>query len=332
MNINQIDYGIGYKNIVLIPKRGIVSTRDEVDVSCDFLGKKYKLPICPANMKCVIDFKLAEFLSLNGYFYILHRFYDYDEIFNWIEKNQNLPLISISVGVKERDKEFISKILGAKLRVDIITIDISHGFCDLMKGMIQGIKSLTNCKVIAGNVWGDNDSVVSLEHWGADAIKVGLSYGQSCITYNKTRIASPMFSCGLEARKWTDLPLIGDGGIRDNGDITLGLRAGYDMIMAGSIFAACDDSPAEFVRDCPGGNYFKWNNSHNRLKSYYGSASAENKGHNKNIEGKNIEIECNGLSIEEKLEEIRQDLTSSCSFLGGDRLNCLKHAEYQIVL
>lgn len=310
--------GLTYNNIVVIPKLGIVNTRDDVDVSQEFLGKQYKLPIIPANMKCVIDFKLAEWLANNGYFYILHRFYSYDDVFNWIKDNQNLPLISISIGVKQRDMDFIDKIFHAGLRVDIVTIDISHGYSILMKEMITEVKSQLNCKVIAGNIWGDKDSVESLQSWGADALKVGLSYGKACITYNKTRIASPMFSCGLEASKWAKIPLIGDGSIRENGDISLGLIAGYSMIMAGSIFSACKDSPAEYDET-------------RNIKFYYGSASFHNKGYNKNIEGRLVEMPCNNMTFSEKLEEIRQDLTSTCSFLGGNNLQCLDCAECQIV-
>lgn len=312
------NYGLSYDKIVLIPKLGILNSRDDADVSCEFLGKRYKLPICLANMKCVIDFKLAEWLANNGYFYILHRFYNYEEIFNWIKSNQNLPLISISLGVKQKDKDLVDKIFHAGLRVDVITIDISHGFSLLMKEMITDIKSSLDCKIIAGNIWGDKDSVESLEEWGADALKIGLSYGKSCITYNKTRIASPMFSCGLEARKWTNLSLIGDGGVRENGDIALAIKAGFNIIMAGSIFSSCIDSPAEYDKD-------------RNIKFYYGSASFHNKGYNKNIEGKLVELNCNNMTIEQKYEEIRQDLSSVCSFLGGNNINCINNAEYQIV-
>lgn len=319
MNLRELNIGLNYNNVVLIPKKGILNTRDDADVSQYFLGRIYKLPIIPANMSCVIDFKLAEWFSNNNYFYILHRFYNYDEIYNWILNNQNLPLISISVGVKQKDRDLVKKIRDNKLRIDVITIDISHGYSEQMRLMINYIKTHLNCRIIAGNIWGDEESVKSLTSWGADALKVGLSYGKACITYLKTRIASPMFSSGLEASKWTSLPLIGDGSIKENGDITLGLRSGYSMLMAGSIFSACKDSPA---------NYDEIRN----IKFYYGSASFYNKGYNKNIEGRLVELPCNNITIQEKLEEIRQDLSSSCSFLGGNNLNCIRNADYQIVL
>ncbi len=325
MNINQLSLGLSYHNVVLLPKLGILPSRAQADVSCKFLGKRYKLPVCPANMKCVINFELAEWFSKNEYFYILHRFYDYEEVFKWIANNQSLPLISISLGVNEKDRDFITKLVDSGFRVDVITLDISHGFSQKMEYMIKYIKgSGYPCKIIAGNIFGDKDSVESLTKWGADAIKVGLAYGRACITKNKTGIASPMFSSGLEASKWTNLPLIGDGSIKENGDIALGLYAGYDMVMAGSMFAACRNSPAGY--EPIGSGYVDY-----KKKVYFGSASCEN-GNDKNIEGRCVYLDCNNMTIVEKLEEIKQDLSSTVSFLGGKDLSCIKMAECQFVL
>ena len=53
-----------------------------------------------------------------------------------------------------------------------------------------------------------------------------------------------MFSCILECTKDRNIPIIADGGIRCNGDIAKALVAGATMVMCGSIFAACTDSPA----------------------------------------------------------------------------------------
>ena len=92
-----------------------------------------------------------------------------------------------------------------------------------------------------------------------------------------------MFTCvencsDLYSGEWgvneKEIPIIADGGIKYNGDIAKAIRAGAKMVMAGSIFASCTDSPAfSNINGVP-------------HKAYFGSASFENKGHNKNIEGK----------------------------------------------
>ncbi len=42
------------------------------------------------------------------------------------------------------------------------------------------------------------------------------------------------------------IPIIADGGIKYSGDITKAIAAGANMVMIGSLFAGCDESPGEF--------------------------------------------------------------------------------------
>lgn len=309
---------MNYDQVCLVPKYGILETRDNADVSCEFARRRWKLPVVPSNMETAISFELAEWLEENGYFYILHRFYDYPLIVDWVKRNQH-RYISISVGTTQKDFELLSELVIKSCRVDCITVDIAHGFSVSTTKIFELMRHLydesTRPFVIAGNVFGDEASIRFLENLGADAIKVGLAFGKACITYNQTGFASPMFSSGIEAAKQTTLPLIGDGGIRDNGDITKGLVAGYTMLMAGSIFAQCLDSPATLLDN---GN-----------KVYYGSASElGKKGKKKYIEGRAVEIPCNNLSYKQKLEEIEQNLRSSVSYGGGRDLSCFNTVDW----
>lgn len=303
-----------YKNIGLTPRYSDLNSRADADTSIEFLRNRFRLPVIPANMATTIDFKLAADLSESGYFYILHRFYDYELIYAWIEGRQKLKNVSISLGVNESDYYLVDKLAKNKLRVDYVTIDTAHAYSLKTAAMIAYVKKqLPETKVIAGNVFGDKNSIEFLQNAGADAIKVGLSFGSGCSTFEKTGFASPMFSAGLEASKWAKVPLIGDGSISSSGDIVKGLVAGFSMIMAGSLFAACSDSPAPFV----GGK-----------KHYYGSASAKNKGHNRHIEGKEVLLECNNMTYKEKLEEITQNVQSAISYAGSYNLTGFKTVEW----
>lgn len=313
---------LNYNDIVLIPNYSTVRSRSTVDTSVEFLGHKFKSCVIPANMACTISFELAEQLSKAGYFYILHRFYDYSKIKEWIEKNQNDMIISISLGVKEKDFNFITSIQG--LKVDFITVDIAMGHSNNLKDMVEWIKDfMPNTKVIGGNIFGHEQSIKDLENWGCDALKIGLSYGKSCSTYKATGFGSPMATAALNAGKYAIIPVILDGGIRNNGDMAKALVLAEKnnifnksvMLMAGSIFAKCADSPAEMI---------------NGKKMYYGSASKEN-GNSKHIEGFLNELECNGMSYMQKFEQIKQDLSSACSYAGSSNLKGLKNVEYCIV-
>ena len=56
-----------YKDINLIPEKCIVDSRQECDTSIEIGKYKFKLPVIPANMECVINEDLAILLAQNNY-------------------------------------------------------------------------------------------------------------------------------------------------------------------------------------------------------------------------------------------------------------------------
>ena len=85
---------LSYKDIHLIPNYSTLVSRDDADTSIKFGDFTFKLPVTPSNMASTIDFEKAEYLGRSGYFYILHRFYDYVEILEWLNKSKylNFPI------------------------------------------------------------------------------------------------------------------------------------------------------------------------------------------------------------------------------------------------
>lgn len=325
-----------YEDVCLVPNYSECYSRSDCSTLTNICGKEFKLPIIPANMKSVISMDTARWMSKNDYFYIMHRFDNHlpDDV--GLANSENWKTISFSTGVKLEDKKGIINISKSRLRVDFITIDIAHGHCERMKMAIENIKNfLPETKIIAGNV-ATAAAVHDLARWGADIVKVGVGQGSPCTTKDKTGFTIPMFSCTLECSDIyashfdkqihgteeydSPVPIIADGGIKCNGDMAKAITAGAQLVMAGGIFAACIDSPAvsSTVNDIP-------------HKAYFGSASAENKGHNNHIEGKLTNICSNNMTYEQKLEEIKQDLQSSISYAGGRNLNALKDVGYRRV-
>ena len=310
-----------YSDICLIPNYSEVYSRTDCDPSVEFLSKSFMLPIIPANMKSVIDMDLSRALSNDGYFYIMHRFGNglKDTVLQM--NKENWPIISVSMGVKMIDKKDIIALAKLNQRIDFITIDIAHGHCERMKIAIKCVeKYFPRTRIIAGNVT-TPEAVKQLYDWGASAVKVGIGQGSPCTTKDKTGFTMPMFTCVQKCSNVMDddylIPIIADGGIKCNGDIAKAIVAGANMVMAGGLFAACTDSPAiqSSINDVP-------------HKAYFGSASAENKGHNNNIEGKLTNITCNNMSVGEKLLEITQDLQSSISYAGGNQIYSLNQVQY----
>lgn len=311
-----------YNDVNLIPKRCIVQSRSEIDVSTQLGPYRFNVPVTPSNMSSVIDEELAISLAKKGYFYVMHRF-DNDPI-AFIEKaKEHKVYSSISVGVQKADYDNINKIIATGTAPDYITIDIAHGHADSVIAMIGHIKThMPSVYVIAGNV-GNVTGAIALERAGANAIKVGIGPGAACTTFHNT---------GFGTRGWqlseiqeisealTTAALIADGGIRTTGDIAKSIAFGADMVMIGGMFAGHDENPGEVIKD-----------EHGDLKkAFYGSASAHQKGDNKNVEGISMLVPYKG-SIWDTYKTIKENLQSSVSYAGGKELTDLTNVEYVIV-
>lgn len=316
-----MDNVFDYEDIQLIPAKCVVNSRSECDTSVTLGAHTFKLPVVPANMQTIIDEKISGYLAENGYFYIMHRF-EPEKRIAFIKDMKSRGLIaSVSVGVRDEEYKFIKQLAEENLSPDYVTIDIAHGHSDIVIDMIQHIKKyLPNSFVIAGNV-GTPEAVRELEHAGADATKVGIGPGKVCITKIKTGFGTGGWQ--LAALRWCSKaatkPVIADGGIRTHGDIAKSIRFGASMVMIGSLFAGHEESPGETIEK--DGKLYK---------EYFGSASEFQKGEKKNVEGKKMIVEYKG-SLKDTLIEMQQDLQSSISYAGGNKLEAIRTVDYVVV-
>lgn len=307
-----------YKDVLLLPKFSMVRSRECVDLRCKLGRSTFKLPVVPANMKTVIDESMAAWLALHGYFYIMHRF-GVDTFKFASDMNAENLCVSISVGVNDDSRDVITRLAKAKVDPHYVTIDIAHGHCFKMQSMINHIKNtVPDSFLIAGNVCTE-EGAKDLETWGADAVKVGVGPGSVCHTKLKTGFSRPQFSAVLACSQAVKVPVIADGGVVENGDIAKALVAGAKMVMVGRLLAGFEESPGKKIIHEDG----------RITKEYFGSASEHNKGAKEYVEGCRIEIPFRG-SIEDKLKEIEQNLRSSVSYAGGDKLDALKSVQWVV--
>ena len=309
-----------YDNILLLPRKCRVESRSECDASVELGGRAFRIPAVPANMKTVVDESICIWMAQNGYFYVMHRF-DFDSVAFVQRMQASGRYASISLGVKQADRDAVERLVALGLTPEYITIDIAHGHADSVRLMIELLKRrLPGAFVIAGNV-ATPEAVIDLENWGADATKVGIGPGKVCITKLKTGFGTGGWQ--LSALKWcarvATRPIIADGGIREHGDIAKSIRFGATMVMIGSLLAGHEESPGQTV-EVDGRRY----------KEYYGSASDFNKGEYKHVEGKRILEPIKG-HLADTLTEMRQDLQSSISYAGGTRLMDVRRVNYVIL-
>lgn len=307
-----------YDSLCFLPssEAGTIISR-KTPIRVEFCGWTFYSPVIPANMECTIDYLLARELSELGFFYILHRFYPVDEIRQWVKISQSLRCISISVGVQECDRETIQWLCDRKLTVHFITIDVAHGHHDMVQDMVLRIRDkLPSTKIIMGNI-GTPQAAIDAARWGADAVKAGIAGGKACTTYQSTGIMTPMYSTVQNICDASPIQVIADGGIRQPGHVSLALNAGASMVMVGSMFAKCKDSPAKLSED---GNE----------KFFYGSASVYN-GRSSHIEGTGIWLDKSDMSYTDLLNSFNEGIQSTLSYLNLTSIEQLNGKEvYEI--
>ncbi|MCM0650751.1 IMP dehydrogenase [Clostridium swellfunianum] len=135
-----------------------------------------------------------------------------------------------------------------KAGVDVITIDTAHGHS---RGVMEAVRSIKEIypelQIIAGNI-ATAEACKDLILAGADCIKVGIGPGSICTTRVVAGVGVPQLTavmdCVEEAEKY-GVPVIADGGIKYSGDVVKALAAGAKVVMMGSMFAGCEESPGE---------------------------------------------------------------------------------------
>lgn len=155
-------------------------------------------------------------------------------------------LCGAAVGVTNDMMERVEALV--KANVDVITIDTAHGHS---RGVIEAVRKIKEIypelQIIAGNV-ATAEATRDLIEAGADCIKVGIGPGSICTTRVVAGVGVPQLTavmdCVEEAEKY-GIPVIADGGIKYSGDVVKALAAGAKVVMMGSLFAGCEESPGE---------------------------------------------------------------------------------------
>lgn len=102
-------------------------------------------------------------------------------------------------------------------------------------------------QVIAGNI-ATPEAAEDLIKAGADCIKVGIGPGSICTTRVVAGVGVPQLTAVMDCVEVAEkygIPVIADGGVKYSGDAVKALAAGAKVVMMGSLFAGCEESPGE---------------------------------------------------------------------------------------
>jgi IMP dehydrogenase len=134
---------------------------------------------------------------------------------------------------------------------DVLVIDIAHGHSEVMRAAVEALRrQLGDVELVCGNV-GTREGATFLKDLGADAIKVGIGPGRGCRTRLETAAGVPQLHALREA--WCavgdSVPIVADGGVKDDKDIFLALVCGASTVMLGSMLSGTDEAPGHVIVD-----------------------------------------------------------------------------------
>lgn len=338
----SLDVAETFGDVAILQKYSEVESRSLVDLTSDFNIFKLSLPVISANMPDITGPTMAVEMRRRGGLGILHRFKTIDEAIAEYKDVIYDPSVThfdhnvgVSIGVQEADKERFEKLYEAGAR--IFCIDIAHGDCSNMKNIIHWINgqifkwdrsSRNKLSIIAGNI-ATAAGACRLAEWGADVIKVGVGPGSVCTTRQRTGVGTPQLYALRTIRDALDkntafnnVKVIADGGITTVGDIAKALKYS-DAVMLGSALAGTTETPGR-VFPTPGTTLVN--------RTYYkvlaGSASAEHKNRSGQasqfVEGEVRTVPFKG-HVKYILQEVREGLQSSCSYVGAFNLKEFQH-------
>lgn len=246
---------ITFDDILLQPQYSEIKSRKEVDTR-SLLGDDgykripFKSPIISSNMDSVTETEMALRMSQLGGFGVLHRYQGVQSVIDSIHRLSEAGEYAVpSIGVK--DGEFEKAMLYLAEGASAICVDVAHGNSKMSVDMVSRIhKERPYANIIAGNV-ATYDGFARLADAGACAIRVGVGQGSACATRVVTGHGVPsvtsILDCVKAKKKFKEVALIVDGGIRMPGDFAKAIALGGDFVMLGGLLAGTDETPGKVI-------------------------------------------------------------------------------------
>jgi len=154
------DIKLGFKDVMIRPKRSTLKSRSEVSLNRKFTflhtQKEWEgVPIMAANMDTVGTFEMAKVLAEEKLFTTIHKHYSLSDWAMFL-KNTNSTIfnhIAVSTGTSEKNSEKLQEILSQHPQLQFICIDVANGYSEHFVDFVKKTRAKNPDKVIiAGNV------------------------------------------------------------------------------------------------------------------------------------------------------------------------------------
>jgi IMP dehydrogenase len=234
-------------------------------------------------------------------------------------------LVGAAVGARGDYLERAAELFEAG--ADLIVMDIAHGHSEVMKQAVVAFrKDIGDVELICGNV-GTAEGALFLKELGVNGIKVGIGPGRGCRTRLETGAGVPQLQAIRDV--WhavgDSIPIIADGGVRNDKDIFLAIACGASSVMLGGMLSGTDEAPGHVIVDPATGQkqklYRGMTSPQAVLEALYDAEHEETADDvlSTPAEGQEMQVPYKG-SVVDVLHRIRGHLASSVSYAGGRTL------------
>lgn len=332
------DIKLGFKDVLIKPKRSKLSSRKQVSMEREFTflhsDTKWKgVPIVAANMDTVGTFEMAVELAKHKMLTAVHKHYttdEWDAFFNSMnakEREKMYNHVMVSTGTSQTDFDKTNKIL-QKHAIKFICIDIANGYSEHFSKFVAKMRAKHKDKVIfAGNVV-TPDMTYQLLLDGADVVKIGIGSGAACTTRKQTGVGYPQLSAVLEcadAAHGTSNggkhlgKICSDGGCTCPGDVAKAFGADSDFVMLGGMLAGHTQSGGQIITAIDGSKSMEFYgmSSADAMKKYSGGVADY-----RSSEGKRVLIPYRG-DVNETVKDLLGGVRSACTYTGASTIKDL---------
>lgn len=316
-----------FDDVMLVPRYSQMNSRSDADLSTSVAGVPLRIPIIAANMSSVCEDTMGIAMGELGGLGIIHRMCSVERQVDMVKAVHAAGWrvgFSIGVGPDWRDR-----MEACRGFASIVCLDVAHGHHRRVAELLaEYFRTYRDYPIVIGQIAtaeaaGMFIQDIPVEYRGSVAFKASIGGGSLCTTRIMTGYGVPTLQAisDIAEAHGHAISIIGDGGIKNSGDIVKSLAAGADAVMLGNLLAGTDEAP---------GNIIKAKDL--LYKVYRGSASFGDKAlrgeETRNVEGDEALVPYKG-SVSRVVSGLLDGVRSGFSYGGATSIHELQaHAEF----
>jgi IMP dehydrogenase len=316
-----------FDDVMLVPRYSEMNSRSDADISTSVAGVPLRIPIIAANMSSVCEDTMSIAMGEMGGLGIIHRMCSVErqrQMVKAVHDARQQVGFSIGVGPDWRDR-----MEACRQYASIVCLDVAHGHHRRVVDLLGAyFKTYQDYPIVVGQIATAQAAAMFIQgipeqYHHSVAFKASIGGGSLCTTRIMTGYGVPTLQAiwDINEAHGHVISIIGDGGIKNSGDIVKSLAAGADAVMLGNLLAGTDEAP---------GNIIKTNDL--LFKVYRGSASFGEKAlrgeEARNVEGEEALVPYKG-SVKRVVSGLLDGVRSGFSYGGASSIHELQaHAEF----